>query len=150
MIPQNDCMEIQNYIRDFSAKYKSHNKLCIDKIYLYLVSEGNLFTANYFIDINERLYNNEVRYKNLELYNCFVNNLIRRLIDLKCRSATEDFHMPTEIKIIYNCIADSCETEVSYEKHFRVRKPTIGPYEVFNKWFEDTKREFEENKCNRE
>jgi hypothetical protein len=143
MIPQKDIVEIQHLIKEFSTKYKSQNENCIDKLFLYLASEG-IFTANYFIEINKQLYDNEVRYRDLDFYHYFVKTLIKILLNLQCRSTTENFQMPTEIKIIYECVSDTFETQISYDKHFCVRKPTIGPYEVFNKWFEDTKKEYEE------
>jgi hypothetical protein len=116
------------------------------KLYIYLACEGNSADVSYFIEINQKLIKNGESSIQKEKNISFMKTLTKEflLVGLNKYCKEHKIPKPTEIKIIYDCVNDTFETAISYDKHFRVRKPTIGPYEIFNKWFEDTKKEYEE------
>jgi hypothetical protein len=139
--------QISEYIKEFALQnfyYLKREKS--SKLYIYLACEGYSADVSYFIEINHKLIKNGELLIPKEKQSFFMRTLSKEylLVGLTEFCKKNAIAKPTEIKIVYNCIADTFETAISYEKHFRVRNPTIGPYTVFAKWFEDTKKEYEE------
>jgi hypothetical protein len=132
------------YIKDFKEKHEEYSEENVEKFFVYMAYEGSMLTANYFLKIKNQIIRNSMYFIDEDNRDIFIRNLIREFLkDIKSKSETENFKMPTEIKIIYDCVSDTFDTKVSYEKKWSVRKK-IGPYEVFQKWFEDTKKEYEQ------
>jgi hypothetical protein len=118
--------------------------LNIDTVYIYVAIEG-IITADFFFIADGIVYRKE-KILSLENYIKTTDDLIKCYVikEIIARCKRNNRSIPTEMRIIFNRINNTFETAISHNKHFSARKINANPGFIFNKWFEDTKKEYEE------
>jgi hypothetical protein len=123
-----------------------------DKIYIYCSYEPKMYSFKTFYKINNCISHNH----KLNDYSDYIYDVSIEKQKILIRSGSkylQEYHklcqkydekMPTEIKIIYEVEKDSLEVDYKYDLIYSLDDVKM-PYHIFNEWFDEIKKQEEEN-----
>jgi hypothetical protein len=135
-IVEMDCNYLKSIYKEIEKFSYLHN---VDRIFAYMAFEGIIY-VDCFFEIDDDIVCEE-NLPNKEEYEAFNDLLSEELSEkLKQQSLENDFDIPTEIRIIYDCKSKHFDTKTSYENHSSVSEAFFRCEKTFNNWFEYTKK----------
>jgi hypothetical protein len=128
---------VYEYIKDFMEIHKEYAETPkVEKIFVYMAREGIVADVDYFVKVGENFLREDMYYLPYEKSTNFTTILMNFLYELEKLSVADNFKMPTEIKIIYDCNLDTFDINILYEP--QLCEEYRFPYQIFQKWLGGT------------